>query len=121
MRSYHPAVPPAKFVHDQENRKGQAIGSIVSAGSIVSGSGVYHSILGYNSHIHSHAHIENSVLLGNIDVGRGCQIHKAIIDKDVVIAPGTIIGANPEHDKERFHVSPNGIVVIPKGARVGFD
>jgi glucose-1-phosphate adenylyltransferase len=121
MRSYHPAVPPAKFVHDQENRKGQAIGSIVSAGSIVSGSGVYHSILGYNSHVHSHAHVENSVLLGNIDVGRGCRIHKAIIDKDVEIAPGTIIGEDLELDKERFHVSPNGIVVIPKGARVGFD
>lgn len=121
MRSYHPAVPPAKFVHDQENRKGQAIGSIVSAGSIVSGSGVYHSILGYNSHIHSHAHIENSVLLGNVDVGRGSRIHRAIIDKDVTIAPGTVIGEDLEVDKERFHVSPNGIVVIPKGAKVGFD
>lgn len=121
MRSYHPAVPPAKFVHDQESRKGQAIGSIVSAGSIVSGSGVYHSILGYNSHIHSHAHIENSVLLGNVDVGRGSRIHRAIIDKDVTIAPGTIIGEDLEADKERFHVSPNGIVVIPKGAKVGFD
>ncbi|MEJ2042492.1 MAG: glucose-1-phosphate adenylyltransferase [Reinekea sp.] len=121
MRSYHPAVPPAKFVHDQENRKGQAIGSIVSAGSIVSGSGVYHSILGYNTHIHSHAHIEDCVLLGNIDVGRSSRITKAIIDKDVSIAPGTVIGENMEQDKERFHVSPNGIVVIPKGARVGFD
>jgi len=121
MRSYHPAVPPAKFVHDQETRKGQAIGSIVSAGSIVSGSGVYHSILGYNSHIHSHANIENSVLLGNTDVGRGCRIRNAIIDKDVAIAPGIVIGEEPELDKERFHVSPNGIVVIPKGARIGFD
>ena len=121
MRSYHPAVPPAKFVHDQENRKGQAIGSIVSAGSIVSGSGVYHSILGYNCHIHSHAHIEDCVLLGNVDVGRSCSIRNAIIDKDVTIAPGAIIGEDLDQDKERFHVSPNGIVVIPKGAKVGFD
>lgn len=121
MRSYHPAVPPAKFVHDQNNRKGQAVSSIVSAGSIVSGSGVYHSILGYNSHIHSHAHVENSVLLGNVDVGRGCRIHKAIIDKDVTIAPGTVIGEDIEKDKEKYHVSPNGIVVIPRGAAVGFD
>ena len=121
MRSYHPAVPPAKFVHDQDNRKGQAVSSIVSAGSIVSGSGVYHSILGYNSHVHSHAHVENSVLLGNVDVGRGCRIHKAIIDKDVTIAPGTVIGEDIEQDKEKYHVSPNGIVVIPRGATVGFD
>lgn len=121
MRSYHPAVPPAKFVHDQENRTGQAIASIVAAGSIVSGSGVNRSILGYNSHIHSHAFIENSVLLGNTDVGRNCRIHKAIIDKDVTIAPGTVIGEDLELDKERFHVSPNGIVVIPKGANIGFD
>lgn len=121
MRSYHPAVPPAKFVHDQENRTGQAIRSIVSAGSIVSGSRVLHSILGYNSHIHSHAEIKDSVLLGNTDVGRGCRINRAIIDKDVAIAPNTIIGEDIEKDREQFHVSPEGIIVIPKGTRIGFD
>ncbi|TCS41996.1 glucose-1-phosphate adenylyltransferase [Reinekea marinisedimentorum] len=121
MRSYHPAVPPAKFVHDKADRMGLAISSIVSAGSIVSGSLVQHSILGYNSHIHSHAQVKDSVLFGNVDVGRNCRIRNAIIDKNVTIAPGTVIGEDPEHDREHFHVSPNGIVVIPQDARVGFN
>jgi glucose-1-phosphate adenylyltransferase len=108
-------------VHNSDQRRGQAFDSIVAAGSIVSGSSVLHSILGYNTHAHSHAHIENSVLLGNTDVGRDCRIKNAIIDKNVTLAPGTIIGEDAAMDRERFHVSPNGIVVIPKGARVGFE
>lgn len=121
MRSYHPAVPPAKFVHDKAGRMGQAISSIVAAGSIISGSQVNHSILGYNSHIHSYAQVYDSVLFGNVDVGRHCRIQNAIIDKNVTIAPGTVIGEDLEHDREHFHVSPNGIVVIPQDARVGFN
>lgn len=121
MRSYHPAVPPAKFVHDDGDRVGQAIGSIVSAGSIISGSTVKHSILGYNSHIHSHAKVENCVLMGNSDIGRSCRIKNAIIDKNVQIAPGTVIGEDLEADRKLYHVSPNGIIVIPKGARIGFE
>lgn len=121
MRSYHPAVPPAKFVHDQKNRMGEAVSSIVSSGCIISGASVQHSILGYNCHIHSYAQVKDSVLLGNTDIGRSCRIKNAIIDKSVKIAPGTVIGYDLEQDKERFHVSAEGIVVIPKGAQVGFD
>lgn len=121
LRSYHPALPPAKFVHDEANRTGQAISSMVSSGSIVSGSIIYHSVLGYNSHVHSHSYVEKSVIMGNNDIGRGCRIRRAIIDKNVVIAPNTIIGEDPEMDRKRFHVSAGGVVVIPKGARVGFD
>lgn len=121
LRSYTPPVPPAKFVHDEANRTGQAISSMVSAGSIVSGSIVYHSILGYNCHVHSHAYVEKSVLMGNNDIGRGARIRRAIIDKDVKIAPGTVIGEDPVHDRQRFHVSPDGVVVIPKGALIGFE
>jgi glucose-1-phosphate adenylyltransferase len=121
MRSYHPAVPPAKFVHDQQERMGHAISSIVSAGSIVSGSTVHHSILGYNTHVHSHAMVEHSVLMGNTDVGRDCRISNAMIDKDVMIAPGTVIGEDFDLDRSRFHISPGGTIVIPKGARVGFE
>lgn len=121
MRSYHPAVPPAKFVHDSGDRRGQALESIVSAGSIISGSTVHKSILGYNSHIHSHALVESSVLMGNSDIGRSCRIKNAIIDKDVQIAPGTVIGEDLEYDRAHYHVSANGIVVLPKGSRIGFD
>lgn len=121
LRSYHPAVPPAKFVHDEANRTGQAISSIVAGGCIISGSIVHRSILGYNCHVHSHAYVDNCVMMGNNDIGRGCRIRRAIIDKNVNIAPGTVIGEDPEHDRQRFHVSPNGIITIPKGAQVGFE
>lgn len=120
LRSYHPSVPPAKFVHDEMNRTGQAIRSMVGSGCIVSGSIVYNSVLGYNNHVHSHSYIDSSVIMGNCDIGRGCRIRRAIIDKGASIAPGTIIGEDPLADKERFHVSESGIVVIPKNAKVGF-
>ena len=121
LRGYTPPVPPAKFVHDETNRTGQAISSMVASGSIVSGAIVYQSILGFNVHVHSHSYIEKCVLMGNNDIGRGCRIRRAIIDKDVKIAPGTIIGEDPVQDKQRFHVSANGVIVIAKGARIGFD
>ena len=120
LRSYHPAVPPAKFVHDETNRTGQAISSMVAAGSIISGAIIYNSIIGHNVHIHSHSYVEKCVIMGNNDIGEGCRLRRCIIDKDVDIAPGTVIGEDPEQDKKRFHVSPGGIVVIPKGSRIGF-
>lgn len=121
LRSYHPAVPPAKFVHDEANRTGQATSSMISGGCIISGGSVHHSILGHNSHIHSYTSVENSVLMGGNDIGRDCRIKRAILDKNVTVAPGTVIGEDLEQDRQRFHVSPGGVVVIPKGARVGFD
>ncbi|MEO3878858.1 glucose-1-phosphate adenylyltransferase [Rheinheimera fenheensis] len=121
LRGYTPPVPPAKFVHDETNRTGQAISSMVASGCIVSGAIVYQSILGFNAHVHSHSYIEKCVLMGNNDIGRGCRIRRAIIDKDVKIAPGTVIGEDPVLDKQRFHVSASGVVVIPKGAKIGFD
>lgn len=121
LRSYHPAVPPAKFVHDETNRTGQAISSMVGAGSIISGAIIYNSIIGHNVHIHSHSYVEKCVIMGNNDIGEGCRLRRCIIDKDVDIAPGTVIGEDPELDKKRFHVSAGGIVVIPKGSRIGFS
>lgn len=121
LRSYHPPVPPAKFVHDEMNRTGQAIRSMVGSGCIVSGSIVYNSVLGYNNHIHSHSYIDGSVIMGNCDIGRGCRIRRAIIDKGAMIAPGTIIGEDPAADQKRFVMSESGIVVIPKNARIGFE
>lgn len=120
LRSYTPAVPPAKFIHNQENRVGHAINSAVSSGCIISGALVNHSILGYRVHVHSHSSIEQSVIMGNADIGPGCRIKRAILDKEVAVAPGTVIGENLELDRQRFQVSEGGVVVIPKGARVGF-
>ncbi len=121
LRSYHPAVPPAKFVHDEENRIGHGINSAISSGCIISGAVVNQSILGYRVHIHSHSYIEKSVLMGNTEIGSGCRIKRAIFDRGVTVAPNTVIGEDLEYDKKRFQVSESGIVVIPKGSRVGFD
>lgn len=120
LRCYHPAVPPAKFVHHESHRTGQAVSSMVAAGSILSGGTAYQSILGYNVHLHSYAFVDQCVLMGNNNIGEGCRLHRVIIDKDAVVAPGTVIGEDPEQDRRRFYVSPEGIVVIPKGSRIGF-
>lgn len=121
LRSYTPPVPPAKFIHDDENRTGHAINSAVSAGCIISGSVVKQSILGHGVHVHSHTIIEQSVVMGGTDIGKNCRIKRVIFDQEVVVADGTVIGEDPEFDRHRFQVSENGIVVIPKGARVGFN
>jgi glucose-1-phosphate adenylyltransferase len=120
LRSYTPAVPPAKFIHDDENRTGHAVNSAVAAGCILSGSLVKQSILGHRVHVHSHTIIEQSVVMGDTDIGKNCRIKRTIFDQEVVVADGTVIGEDPEFDRQRFQVSENGIVVIPKGARVGF-
>lgn len=121
LRSYTPSVPPAKFIHDGENRTGHAINSAVAAGCIISGSVVKQSILGHRVHVHSHTIIEQSVVMGDTDIGKNCRIKRVIFDQEVVVADGTVIGEDPEFDRHRFQVSENGIVVIPKGARVGFN
>jgi glucose-1-phosphate adenylyltransferase len=121
LRSYTPPVPPAKFIHDDENRTGRAVNSAVAAGCIISGAVVKQSILGHRVHVHSHTLIEQSVIMGDTDIGKNCRIKRTIFDQEVVVADGTVIGEDPEFDRHRFHISENGIVVIPKGARVGFN
>jgi glucose-1-phosphate adenylyltransferase len=110
--------PPAKFVHDSEGRVGHAIKSMVSPGAIVSGATVRRSILSPRVRVHSYAHVEGSVLLNNVDVGRNAVVRNAIIDKNVRIPEGAEIGVDLERDRERFAVSQNGIVVIGKGQSV---
>ncbi len=111
------AAPPAKFVHDMDGRRGQAINSVVSEGCIISGSTVVDSILGPFVHIHSYSEVTQSILMEDVEVGRGSRIRMAIIDKHVVIPPDTHIGFNLEEDRKKYYVSPNGIVVIPKGSK----
>jgi glucose-1-phosphate adenylyltransferase len=118
IRTYMPNLPPPKFVFAEEGpncRRGHALDSIVCQGSIVSGGQVERSVLGHNTRVNSFAHIEDSILLDDIDIGRRARIRRAIIDKGVRIPPGTEIGYDLDHDRARgFTVSEGGIVVIAK-------
>lgn len=109
-------LPPAKFVFNQDGRRGQAINSLVAEGTIVSGGIVQDSVIGRGVYIDSGAAIINSLVMDRVQVGQHCKINLAIIDKNVVIPPKTVIGYNLEEDKKRFHVDPDSnIIVIAKG------
>jgi glucose-1-phosphate adenylyltransferase len=117
LRTVSFADPPAKFVFDWKDRQGMAVNSIVAEGTIISGSYVHNCIVGRNVRIHSYSHIEDSVIMDWVEIGRGCKIRRAIIDKANVIPSGTQIGYDIEKDRERYTVSPNGIVVLSHGPR----
>jgi glucose-1-phosphate adenylyltransferase len=112
------SYPPAKFVFSDEDRTGHALDSMVSAGVVVSGGEVRASVVSPGAFIHSYATVEASVLMHNVDVGRHAVVRRAIIDKNVQIPEGARIGVDPERDRERFHVTDSGIVVIGKSDKV---
>ncbi|WP_165311683.1 glucose-1-phosphate adenylyltransferase [Vibrio ziniensis] len=119
LHTYYPPLPPATFV-DSGERRVKITDSLISGGSYIQGSTIYKSVLGFRSNIAAGSLISESVILGDVKIGAGCSIKRTIIDKHVEIAPGTVIGENLELDRQRFHVSDDGIVVIAKGTKVGF-
>ena len=120
IRTYQLQYPPAKFIFAQSfgGRRGTALDSIVGDGCIISGGLVQRSILSQNARVNSYAEVENSILLEGVDVGRYAKIKNAIVDKHAKILPNAQIGYNKELDRKRFTVTPNGIVVVEKGAVV---
>ncbi|MCG5436347.1 glucose-1-phosphate adenylyltransferase [Micromonospora sp. NPDC007208] len=113
-----PPWPPAKFVHQWGERVGRAVGSMVSPGVVISGSLVENSIVSPKVRVHSWAHVEGSVLMEGVEIGRHAVVRRAILDKNVFVPEGAEIGVDLEKDRQRYTVSDNGIVVIGKGQKV---
>ena len=112
IRTYHQQLPSAKFVFRDPDREGKALDSVVSAGCVISGSAVVDSLLFSNVRIHSYGTVNASVLLPEVEVGRHCQIRRAIIDRGCRLPPGTVIGEDRAADAARFRVTPNGVVLV---------
>jgi glucose-1-phosphate adenylyltransferase len=112
-------MPPAKFTHAEPGRLGHASRSLVSPGVIVSGATVSGSVISPGVHMHSWSQVSDSVVLDGVQIGRHAQVHRAILDKDVVVAPNASIGVDRELDRSRgYTVTAGGITVVPKGAVV---
>jgi len=105
-------LPPAKFAFDDEDRRGMAVDTMLSGGCLITGSTVRHSVLFSNVRIHSFAEVEDSVVLPDVEIRRGCRIKRCVIDKGARIPEDTIIGENPVEDAKRFYISEKGIVLV---------
>ena len=111
IMTYQDQLPPAKFVHNQEDRRGMAVESLVSGGCIVSGQ-VFRSVLFSSVRVHSHAKVNWSVLLPSVVVGRGARLTRAVLDRGVVIPDGLVIGEDAALDAQRFHRTANGVTLV---------
>jgi glucose-1-phosphate adenylyltransferase len=110
--TYAEITPPAKFVHDQEGRRGQALASLVSGGCIISGGTVRESLLFTNVRMHSYCDVEGAVILPNAEVGRAARLTKVIVEKGVQIPPALVVGEDPEEDARRFRRTAKGVCLI---------
>ena len=110
--TYQEQLPPAKFVFDDDGRRGMAIDSLVSGGDIISGACVRRSLLFSNVRVDNGTAIEDSVVLPGVQVGRDVVLKKAVVDKRCVIEDGMQIGVDVEADRKRFYVSPNGVTLV---------
>lgn len=113
--TYQAQLPPAKFIFDDDDRRGMAVDSMVSGGCIISGATVRHSLLFSNVRVDSHSKLQDCVVLPDVQVGSNCRLRRVVIDKGCRIPAGTSIGYDPEEDAKRYYVSPGGVaLVIPE-------
>jgi glucose-1-phosphate adenylyltransferase len=110
--TYQAQTPPAKFVFDDDDRRGQAVDSMVSGGCVVSGATVRHSLLFTNVRVNSYTTLQDTIVLPEVNIARHCRITKAIIERGCQVPEGTIIGEDREADEKRFHVSAGGVVLV---------
>jgi glucose-1-phosphate adenylyltransferase len=118
--TYQPQLPPAKFVHNMDDRRGLAIESMVSGGCIVSGS-VFRSLLFSNVRVHSHSHVSWSVLLPSVTVGRRARLNRVVVDRACQIPDGMVIGEDAEEDERRFFRTESGIVLVTRDMLARLD
>jgi len=110
--TYQPQSAPAKFIFDDEGRRGEAIDSLISAGCIISGARVKRSVVFFGCRIENFSLVKDCVILPKVSIGKNCRITRAVIDKACDIPDGTVIGENLEEDAKRFHVTKEGIVLV---------
>ncbi|SHI57909.1 glucose-1-phosphate adenylyltransferase [Roseomonas rosea] len=110
--TYGEVTPPAKFVMDDEDRRGMAVDSLVSGGCIVSGTAVRRSLLFSNVRVRSYGEVEGAVLLPGVVVGRYARLRKVVVDSGVILPDGLVVGEDPEADARRFRRSPGGVCLI---------
>jgi glucose-1-phosphate adenylyltransferase len=110
--TYAEISPPAKFVHDEDGRRGSAISSLVSGGVIVSGGAVHRSLLSTGVRVNSYSSLDGAVLLPYVQVGRGARLRKVVVDRGVRIPEGLVVGEDPEEDERRFRRTESGICLI---------
>jgi glucose-1-phosphate adenylyltransferase len=114
MRTRPYQYPPAKFVFGEPGRTGMGINSIIAAGCIISGAVVRNSVLSQDVRVNSYADVDSSVVFSHVNIGRHCRIRHAIIDRDVHIPDGTVIGYDPHQDKKNYFVSAGGLTVVAR-------
>ncbi len=108
--------PPAKFVLGEPGRTGTAVNSVITSGVIISGATVSNSVLSQDIRVNSYSEVDQSIIFSHVNIGRHCRIRKAIIDRDVQIPEGTVIGYDPVEDKRRYFVTPSGLTIVTRDA-----
>jgi glucose-1-phosphate adenylyltransferase len=114
MRTRVRQYPPAKFVHGQAGHGGSAVNSVISAGCIVSGAAVSNSLFSQDVRVNSYSTVEDSIVFSHVNIGRHCRIRRAIIDRDVNLPEGTVIGFNAAEDRKRYFVTESGLTVVAR-------
>ena len=112
LRTAGYSEPPSKFAFDEEDRRGQAIDSVVGGGCIISGAMVKNSVIGRRVYIHAGAEVLDSIVFDNVDIGRRVKLRRCIVEKNARIEEDTVIGYNLEEDRKRYHVTDSGIVIV---------
>jgi glucose-1-phosphate adenylyltransferase len=110
--TYQEQTPPAKFVFNDVERRGNAVDSMVSGGCIISGATIIHSLIFSNVKVNSYSVVQDSIILPQVNIGRNCRITKTILEKSCIVPEGTVIGENVEEDRKKYYVSEEGVVVV---------